>query len=629
MPFALIDGRLWSVRIVQKSLADPGTSRCLQFIGSAKDVLFVGSTSEHLLEALDARGCDVTCLLVGPHDADEARVFCSTVESASADATTLPDVIKNRAFDAVIFDGALERLADPWKLLLESRAVLRADGCAIAVIPNVRYGAVRLALIKGTRPSSWLGGQLPGFTIEAVEEAFECSGYTVEQLDRARRPIFDPSDDAYDIERSDFPKSVVDAIESEPDADVYAFVLRAYPRLSGAPPQRALAPVADVAPRVTSLEAAPQSSTIGDTVSELERLLEAERITQQELLSALADAQKAAETLESRVLELSSRRQDRLTELDEARAAALQLEDAWFDIYRELERSREESRDLENTIGEQASALGRFESELDALRRDRTRERRDGQQALADARLALANAQRDHEAVRAALRDTQEHSEENDKALSIAKVRAALSESKLAELESQVTRGSDYAGELSQQLADKGVEISRVVEHADNLRRELAESGLRIREATERSERLAHENSERDGMLEAVRQAALSEKRVMRDYADEFRKRAEHAEAAHADAIRQRDEMYLRVVENVDATRQRDETLLLLAASREACDVATQHNQYLTRRLLAQTEQLVARTQAETAELATLVDTVQSSHFWRLKSWIGRLLRSH
>ena len=44
------------------------------------------------------------------------------------------------------------------------------------------------------------------------------------------------------------------------------------------------------------------------------------------------------------------------------------------------------------------------------------------------------------------------------------------------------------------------------------------------------------------------------------------------------------------------------------------------------RRLLDQTEDTIADMQAESAQLVMLIDTVQSSHFWKLKRWLGRLL---
>ncbi|MBV8371679.1 MAG: hypothetical protein JOY69_00330, partial [Candidatus Eremiobacteraeota bacterium] len=42
-------------------------------------------------------------------------------------------------------------------------------------------------------------------------------------------------------------------------------------------------------------------------------------------------------------------------------------------------------------------------------------------------------------------------------------------------------------------------------------------------------------------------------------------------------------------------------------------------------RLVAQAEEVLASSRAESERLATLIDTVQSSHFWKLKRWLIRL----
>jgi predicted nuclease with TOPRIM domain len=188
--------------------------------------------------------------------------------------------------------------------------------------------------------------------------------------------------------------------------------------------------------------------------------------------------------------------------------------------------------------------------------------------------------------------------------------------------------------------------------------------------------------------LEAVRKAALSEKRVMHDYAQELRARAERAESGagpagtseeYADAIRQRDEVHRLFLEHDESLRAARERLASLEA--EYADVIRQRDQvhqYLIesergterlsqalsettgqlaqqrsevervagelaaltvrheslhatfadveRRFVLQTERLVASIQSENAQLTTLIDTVQSSHFWKLKNWLSRLL---
>ena len=238
--------------------------------------------------------------------------------------------------------------------------------------------------------------------------------------------------------------------------------------------------------------------------------------------------------------------------------------------------------------------------------------------------------------------------------------------------------------------------------------------------------------SELEAQLEAIRKAAISDKLVMRQYADDFRHRAENAEKELHGAIRQRDDLYLRVVDSdrvmressennagldqhirqletrlgeerartvwAEAELTRSETTIaehmarseatiaeLTARSESALEELTAssestiaelsarasslendvaHQQALLQHLrettesergrasaaaaelasltvryeilqsrlaeldnllVAQTEQLLASTSDERDRLLTLIDTVQSSHFWHLKHWLARL----
>jgi 2-polyprenyl-3-methyl-5-hydroxy-6-metoxy-1,4-benzoquinol methylase/chromosome segregation ATPase len=238
----------------------------------------------------------------------------------------------------------------------------------------------------------------------------------------------------------------------------------------------------------------------------------------------------------------------------------------------------------------------------------------------------------------------------------------------------------------------------------------LSEAAQAVDEARAQQRHAATNVSELDAQLEAVRKAALADKVVMRAYADDFRQRAERAEAEFAEAIRQRDQLYLRVVDNDRALREAAQYSSKLesalkdleeAASQErsrseqALAQAVEHSEKLAsdvrelerrfsdahshatslenelasqqavlqhlrtsaerdharadsvaaelasltvrheilqgefaeseNRLVAQTEDVLASSRAEAERLATLIDTVQSSHFWKLKRWLMRL----
>lgn len=116
--------------------------------------------------------------------------------------------------------------------------------------------------------------------------------------------------------------------------------------------------------------------------------------------------------------------------------------------------------------------------------------------------------------------------------------------------------------------------------------------------------------------LEAIRRASLAETAVMRQYADDVRERSEHLEStlrAQMAALAEHErEMRERVADLERGLGDENRELRQRVAEAE-------HT------LAAQTDALITSMQTESAHLSQLVDTVQSSRFWRFKRWLNRL----
>lgn len=157
-----------------------------------------------------------------------------------------------------------------------------------------------------------------------------------------------------------------------------------------------------------------------------------------------------------------------------------------------------------------------------------------------------------------------------------------------------------------------------------------------------------------DAELEAIRTSALLDKQVMQDYANDARSRAAHWEAEFGTAIRQRDELYLRLLDTEKILAERDEGIAIVIAQRDegiarltaqrdgvhaeleraraeiaALQTRSERLQREAsesqRQLVEQTEELILNVQMQAQEYSMLIDTVQSSHFWRFKRWLGKL----
>jgi predicted nucleic acid-binding Zn-ribbon protein len=135
----------------------------------------------------------------------------------------------------------------------------------------------------------------------------------------------------------------------------------------------------------------------------------------------------------------------------------------------------------------------------------------------------------------------------------------------IAELEAQIAQGAQYVTDLLEQLAQKEAQLSGGGAYARELEAKVLQSERKLEEIT--------------AELEAVRNAAISDKLVMTEY--------------------------------VDLLREQVAEIPLLREAQQ--------------QLVTQTEDLISSMQKESAQIVSLIDTVQSSHFWRIKRVLNRV----
>ncbi len=102
----------------------------------AKRVIDIGCNTGAFGESLKAdRIIEVWGVELNLNAAEQARRVLDKVINTPFDAdVALPDA----AFDVVIFNDVLEHLEDPWEALRIAAHKLRAGGCVVASIPNLR-----------------------------------------------------------------------------------------------------------------------------------------------------------------------------------------------------------------------------------------------------------------------------------------------------------------------------------------------------------------------------------------------------------------------------------------------------------------------------------------------------------
>lgn len=211
--------------------------KMLCLVGKNKRVIDFGCATGYLARLLTNRGCEVIGVEVNSNAAKVAENYCDEVIVADLDFVSLNDILSNQIskekFDIAIFGDILEHLRNPWKVLEETRNILKPQGYVIASIPNIAHGAIRLALLKGNFEYKQLGildnTHLRFFTRETVEKLFEDSGYLIDVIERTKLPIYSNSDLIPAIDKNNFDRNITNHIEQDEDADTLQFVVKSYP----------------------------------------------------------------------------------------------------------------------------------------------------------------------------------------------------------------------------------------------------------------------------------------------------------------------------------------------------------------------------------------------------------------
>ena len=210
---------------------DKNTSHALiaQAVGHDKRVLDVGCAAGDFAEVLAGRGCEVTGIEIDPEAARRAERYCERVIVGDVEHLDFESDLDEGSFDVVVFGDVLEHLKDPLAVLKRLKPCLQPEGYAVASIPNVAHGSVRLALLQGRFRYRTLGlldeTHLKFFTRESVERLFEDAGFLITDLKHTSRGIFDTE---VEVEQAAVPEEVLRMVREDPESFTYQFVPTAH-----------------------------------------------------------------------------------------------------------------------------------------------------------------------------------------------------------------------------------------------------------------------------------------------------------------------------------------------------------------------------------------------------------------
>lgn len=207
--------------------------KMLDFIGSNKRVVDFGCATGYFAKELKKYNCVVTGVDVNQNATKVASEFCKEVFVADLDFVSVSKILPQQEFDVAIFGDVLEHLRNPWKVLEETKNILKPNGFVVASIPNIAHGAIRLALLQGKFEYMQYGildsTHLRFFTRKTVIDLFEKSGYLVKDINLTKIPIFADSFVLPKIDKNQFSHEIIEQIESDEDADTLQFIVLAVP----------------------------------------------------------------------------------------------------------------------------------------------------------------------------------------------------------------------------------------------------------------------------------------------------------------------------------------------------------------------------------------------------------------
>jgi O-antigen biosynthesis protein len=220
---------------LEESLLDENSSltKMLSLIGNNKRVVDFGCATGYFAHLLAQQQCVVTGIEINPEAAKAAEQYCQEVIVADLDFVSVKEILAEHQFDVAIFGDVLEHLRNPWKVLRDTKQILKEDGYVVASIPNIAHGAIRLALLQGRFEYTELGildnTHLRFFTRKTVEDFLENSGYLLTDIERTKLPFLTKNHLVPEININDFDREMIKKMQQDEDIDTLQFVVKAVP----------------------------------------------------------------------------------------------------------------------------------------------------------------------------------------------------------------------------------------------------------------------------------------------------------------------------------------------------------------------------------------------------------------
>lgn len=313
--------------------------KMFDLIGENQRVIEFGCATGYFAQLLTSKNCQVTGVEVNAKAAKVAEQYCEKVIVADLDLVSFNDILPEELFDVAVFGDVLEHLRDPWKVLEQTRQILKPEGYVVASIPNIAHGSIRLALLQGSFNYAELGildnTHLRFFTRKTIEELFEKTGYFVDTVNRTTLPIFSTSNLVPHTNKNNFDSQIIEQLEKDEDSETFQFIIRAFP---------------------LSLEG--KYAALQEKYS---RLADAKQKVHVDLENSQSQRQQTQTQLEQTQTELVRSQ----SQLQQTQTQLEQTQSQWQQTQTQLERSQSQLQQIQSELMRSQSQLQQKNSELE------------------------------------------------------------------------------------------------------------------------------------------------------------------------------------------------------------------------------------------------------------------------
>lgn len=290
---------------------DSTPNKVLRWVGQNRRVLELGTAAGVMTRAMKDQGCTITGIEYDPAMAERAAPYCERMIVGDLDQMDLAATLGDTRFDVLVAADVLEHLRDPWRLLEQARQLIAPGGHAVLSIPNIGHAAVIAGLMGGRfdyRDKGLLDRtHLRFFTRVGIEDMLLATGWLPVAWESHRVP---PLKSEFATHWLALPASLRQAIDWQPDSDIYQFIVKAVPASELGWQQR-------MQESIRRLEAQLQDHQL-----ELSNLTEVHEVT----LAKLREHQQAFAEAKDWIARLQQEKAEVLKQLDERENALAQAQ---------------------------------------------------------------------------------------------------------------------------------------------------------------------------------------------------------------------------------------------------------------------------------------------------------------